>query len=124
MLRSAPDGGLRGPDLHVSLLFEARLEGGHVHVKVRAAARHPSVQVNHSRGLSGELVFRPEEWLMLRAILEAGAACADDWTNADLPRAFFDGRGKVLAPAGIGYEPAGPDHDGQRVVEFTEVGFE
>lgn len=46
----------------ISILLESRLEGAHVKVTVRAGHRG-------SRALSGDLVFRPEEWAVLREIL-------------------------------------------------------
>lgn len=50
----------REVDRHVSIKFESELIGGHVHITVRSACRHPSVQVNHSRGNCGKLVMDPE----------------------------------------------------------------
>lgn len=122
-LQGNPDGGWRDPDRHVSFLWEARLEGGHVHVKVRAASRHPSVQVNHSRGLAGELVLRPDEWLLLERALRHANECT--MARSSEPRLrYWDGSfGQCVAPAGFGYEPEGPDHDGQVFMEITEEGI-
>ena len=64
----------RVADRHVAFRFEWQLQGGHVHIKVRAASRHLSAQVNHSRGLCGELTMTPDEWkkYMERAGKDAG----------------------------------------------------
>lgn len=95
----------RGPDSHTSFKFEAELIGGHVHVKVRAGTRHPSVQVDHSRGLCGELVMSPGEWLLFRAML--------DLARTPNPLWLMDRGGKYLAPAG----PPWSFHDDQRFIE-------
>ena len=95
-------------DRHVSTLWEARLEGGHVKVKVRAANRDPSVQVDHSRGLCGELTFDPAEWLVLRkALLEVAGWYIDEW--------YVDERHhwRHVAGAGDGIS----DHEDQRMIE-------
>lgn len=96
----------RQPDEHVSFLFEARQVGGHVHVKVRAAHRHPSVQVNHSRGLCGELTFAPEEWALLSQVL----------ADAEPPEpAYFEtdhkGAERVVKLAGAGGAWGELDHE-------------
>lgn len=84
---------VRAVDRHVAFLFEWQTKGAHVHVKVRAASRHPSVQVNHSRGLSGELVFARDEWILFREVLERAATPG--------PTMFVDGdRLTVIAGAG------------------------
>jgi hypothetical protein len=100
----------REPDLHVSVVFEAELIGGHVHVTVRAAARDPSVQVDHSRGGAGKLVFRPEEWAMLSAALSSIKEPAPIWlavNHGGLTRA------KKIAPAGVASL-----HQGQQFIEL------
>lgn len=80
-------------DTHTSFLFDAELLGGHVHVKVRAATRVPSVEVDHSRGLCGTLVMSPVEWLLLRAALE----CVD----VDHPSLVQLDGARLCAPAGM-----------------------
>lgn len=82
--------------------------GGHVHVKVRAASRNPSVQVDHSRGLCGELVMEPGEWLLLRAALEDSGLPPWLWT-------LEDHRAKLHAPAG----PHVSLHAGQQFIEMS-----
>lgn len=101
------------PDKHVSVLFEAELIGAHVHVRVRAATRHPSVQVDHSRGLCGELVFVPAEWLLLHHALRA--------IGAHPPEAYLverrdGGHGRVTKIAGAG--PEASEHDDQQFIEL------
>lgn len=91
---------------HTSFLFDAELIGGHVHVKVRAATRIPSAQVDHSRGLCGTLVMEPAEWLLLR---ETFIRTADQ---------FFmvreDERNAVVVGAGpMSF------HDGQQFIELA-----
>jgi hypothetical protein len=46
----------------ISILFESRVVGAHVKVTVRAGHRG-------SRALLGNLVFRPEEWVVFRECL-------------------------------------------------------
>ena len=116
-------------DEHVSFRFEAELIGGHVHVKVRASHRHPSVQADHARGLCGELVMAPEEWVVWRRAI--------DRLNDDPPILglyLFNGRSKRIAPAPARYLTHGPTaqpgddpwpvtrHDGQ-FIDVTEEGF-
>ncbi len=102
----------RAPDKHVSVLFEAELRGGHVHVKVRAATRHPSVQVDHSRGLCGELVFAPAEWLLLHHALRDAPRSVE----AYLMERADNGSGRAVKLAGAG--PDVSDHDGQQFIEL------
>jgi hypothetical protein len=101
---------------HVSFLFEYRLEGAHIHVKVRSASRHLGAQVNHSRGLCGELVMSNEEWVMLRKALAAAPLPGPVWT-----RSTPAGRQFLCAPAGhpdlAEFET---DHDEQHFVEFVD----
>lgn len=97
----------RVTDSHTSFKFEAELLGGHVHVKVRAATRHPSVQVDHSRGLCGTLVMAPEEWLLLRRALRSMRLDGPLWM-------LKDGSGRLVAQAG----PLVSDHDGQNWVDI------
>ena len=52
-----------GDDEHpISFLLEPRLEGAHIKVVVRAGLRG-------IRAFSGELTFRPEEWIAFREVL-------------------------------------------------------
>lgn len=112
------------PHFHVSFLFEARQLGGHVHVKVRAAHRIPSVQVNHSRGLCGELTMAPEEWAMFKAALEQVVPVepcefVDDGTTTGFRRS------EIVKLAGAGGEwgadGAEVDHQEHRFIEIVEA---
>lgn len=98
----------KGQAKHVSFKFEAELLGGHVHVKVRAATRHTSVQVDHSRGLCGELVMAPGEWLLFRHTLLTAYEHEPVWVRDG-------GRAQVFVPAGPDYSY----HDGQRFIKIT-----
>ena len=97
----------RAPDLHVSIKFEAELLGAHVHIKVRAAHRIPSVQVDHSRGLCGELTMAPEEWLLLRAALLAMPLPEPLWLTVR-------NMARKVGPAC----PEFSDHEGQQFIEI------
>jgi hypothetical protein len=99
----------------VSFLFEPRLEGAHVHVKVRSASRDPSVQVDHSRGLAGELVFSPDEWHMLRLGLLSVDTPGPTWLRDEVHQ-----RLSIVAGAGCD-ELEGIEHPGQRFIEVGEL---
>jgi len=108
-------------DRHISFLFEAEQVGSHVHVKVRAASRVLSVQVNHSRGLCGELTMTPEEWLLLRKALESAETPGPAWIKDG-------GRGCIIIGAGHpALEACEPpeietDHEAHRFIEIIEGG--
>lgn len=97
----------RVADTHTSILFDARMDGGHVRVKVRAATRGLTVQVDHSRALCGELVMKPEEWLLLRAVLAEAETPGPLWM-------LRDNRGRLVAGAG----PDVSYHDQQQFIEI------
>lgn len=53
-----------GDDEHkISFLFEPEHRGGHVYVTVRSGMRG-------MRAVCGTLTFRPEDWVILRGLLE------------------------------------------------------
>lgn len=106
-------------DRHVSFLFEAEQIGGHVHVKVRAASRVLSVQVNQSRGLCGELTMAPEEWLLLRKALEGAEAPGPTWVEDGGRASIIIGAGH---PALEACEPPEieTDHNLHRFIELVE----
>lgn len=101
-------------DKHTSFLFEAELVGGHVHVKVRAATRGHSVQVDHSRALCGSLIMWPEEWFLLRQVLERAETPDPQWVD--------DEHGHVFRIAGAGcFDLVGFEHTNQRFIEIQEA---
>lgn len=101
----------RVADRHVSFVFEPRLEGNHIHVKVRSASRIPSVQVDNSRGLAGELVLSPGEWELLATALGSIETPGPTW--------FLDRPTHSLGlVCGAGHpDLAEEEHPGQRFVE-------
>lgn len=77
----------------ISFAFEPEVRGDHVHVRVRAGLRG-------MRALSGELVFRPEEWASLRVAL---SVANDDAARLALYRSSV--------PPDIASDPVGVNAD-------------
>jgi hypothetical protein len=96
-------------DRHTSFLFEAQQMGKHVHVKVRAATRGHDLHADHSRALLGTLAMLPEEWFLLRSVLEAADTPGPQWVDDEV--------GRVFIIAGAGCLELGEDHAAERFIE-------
>lgn len=61
-----------------SFLFDAETRGGHVHVSVRVGP------AGHDRALCGSLIMEPDEWALLRRVVETGRQAigvGPDWNH-------------------------------------------
>lgn len=109
-------------DKHTAFLFEAEYVGAHVHVKVRAATRILSAQVNHSRGLCGELVMAPAEWVLFKKALEGAPTPGPTWVRDGASAMIYIGAGHPALEDCVPPEVE-TDHDQQRFITIDEAVF-